>query len=127
MSYYIIFIISVVCVFLLTMLNKPTCNCNDREKINKLIRQTSRWAVAAEQDTNPYIANLHATYALGYLMSLREIYSDEYIQKTVNLDVRKLETEVTKIMDDAVKKLVKICPEGQPTNKYLAFLAKYKI
>ncbi|MEY3403832.1 MAG: Heterosigma akashiwo virus 01 [Cyanobacteriota bacterium] len=124
MSYYIIFIICVVCVAMLTMFKKPISRCNDIKRINKLIRQTSRWAVAAEQDTNPYIANLHATYSLGYLMALREIYSDEYIKKLVKLDVRKLETEVTRIMDDAVKKLIQVCPEGQPKNKYLAFLAK---
>lgn len=124
MSYYIIFIICVVCVAMLTMFKKPISKCNDINRINKLIRQTSRWAVAAEQDTNPYIANLHATYSLGYLMALREIYSDEYIKKLVKLDVRKLETEVTRIMDDAVKKLIQVCPEGQPKNKYLAFLAK---
>jgi predicted solute-binding protein len=109
---------------MLTMFKKPISRCNDIKRINKLIRQTSRWAVAAEQDTNPYIANLHATYSLGYLMALREIYSDEYIKKLVKLDVRKLETEVTRIMDDAVKKLIQVCPEGQPKNKYLAFLAK---
>lgn len=124
MSYYIIFIISLVCIFMLTMFNKPVCKCHDTEKINKLIRQTSRWAVAAEQDTNPYIANLHSTYSLGYLMALREIYNDEYINKLSNVDVRRLETEVTKIMDDAVKKLVTVCPQGQPKNSYLAFLAK---
>lgn len=124
MSYYIIFIISVVCVAILTMFTKSSSKCNDIKRINKLIRQTSRWAVAAEQDTNPYIANLHATYSLGYLMALREIYSDETIKRLVKVDVRKLETEVTRIMDDAVKKLIQVCPEGQPKNKYLAFLAK---
>lgn len=100
---------------------------NEKEdiiKINKLIRQTARWATAADQDINPYIANLHATYALGYLMSLREIYTDETIKRLSNVDIRKLEGEVTKIMDSAVQNLVKVCPQGQPKNAYLAYLAK---
>jgi hypothetical protein len=96
----------------------------DTQRINKLIRQTSRWAVAAEQDTNPYISNLHATYSLGYLMALREIYSDDTIKNLVKIDIRKLETEVTRIMDNAVKQLSIICPDGKPKNKYLAILAK---
>jgi hypothetical protein len=124
MSFYVIFILSVICIIYLNLLKKPHLNCDDVTKINKLIRQTSRWAVAATQDTNPYIANLHATYSLGYLMALREIYSDQTIKNLSKIDVRKLETEVTRIMDDAVKELIRVCPDGQPKNKYLAFLAK---
>jgi hypothetical protein len=126
MVLYIIFILSVIYVLSLNLFAKrySVSKINDIQRINKLIRQTSRWAVAAEQDTNPYIANLHATYSLGYLMALREIYSDDTIKKLVKVDVRKLETEVTRIMDDAVKLLNVVCPEGKPKNRYLAFLAK---
>lgn len=92
--------------------------------IKKLLRQTARWAVASHQDNNPYIANLHATYSLGYLMALREIYTDEIIMKLTSVDIRRLESEVTIIMDNAVKKLIQVCPEGQPKNKYLAYMAK---
>lgn len=127
MFFYIIFILSVIYVLSLNLFTKRYTILlyrADVQRINKLIRQTSRWAVAAEQDTNPYIANLHATYSLGYLMALREIYSDDIIKKLVGVDVRKLETEVTRIMDDAVKQLSMVCPEGKPKNQYLAFLAK---
>ena len=98
-------------------------NGNDKQYILKLIRQTARWATAAEQDTNPYIANLHATYSLGYLMALRELYDDSTILKLSNVDIRKLEEEITKTMDIAIQKLILICPEGQPKNKFLARLA----
>jgi hypothetical protein len=126
MVFYIIFILSVIYVLSLNLFTTrySVNKINDIQRINKLIRQTSRWAVAAEQDTNPYVANLHATYSLGYLMALREIYSDDTIKKLVRVDVRKLETEVTRIMDDAVKQLSVVCPEGKPKNRYLAFLAK---
>ena len=97
---------------------------DDKNKINKLIRQTARWSTAASQDTNPYIANLHATYAVGYLMALREIYDDKTINELGRININKLEEEVTKIMDGAISQLVQVCPEGQPKNKYLAFLAK---
>lgn len=97
---------------------------DDSQKINRIIRQTARWATAADQDTNAYISNLHATYAVGYLMALREIYTDEAITRLSNVDVRKLDIHVNKIMDDAVKKLIQVCPEGQPKNKYLAYLSK---
>ena len=101
-----------------------SCSRNDREFISKLIRQTARWATAAEQDTNPYIANLHATYSLGYLMALRELYDDATILRLSNVNVRKLEKEVTKTMDLSIEKLIITCPEGQPKNKFLAYLSK---
>lgn len=121
---YLILIIVLAFIILINMYN---CNYNyltESQKVNKLIRQTARWAAAAEQDENAYIANLHATYALGYLMALREIYTDEVINKLSNVDVRMLETQVTNIMDGAVKKLVNVCPQGQPKNKFLSYLSK---
>lgn len=118
---YIILIIMLSCISLLNIYDN---RLSDAQKISKLIRQTARWAVAAEQDTNPYVSNLHATYSVGYLMALREIYPDETIIKLSNVDIRQLDAQVTKVMDDAVQKLVKVCPEGQPKNKFLAYLSK---
>jgi hypothetical protein len=95
----------------------------DSQNINRLIRQTARWSTAAEQDTNPYIANLHATYAMGYLMALREIYPDEIISQKSGINIRELDIKVNKIMDDAIQKLIIVCPEGQPKSKFLAYLS----
>jgi hypothetical protein len=124
MIFYIIIIIIIICLLIIYFNRK--CECDDNKKINiiKLIRQTARWATAAEQDINPYIANLHATYSLGYLMALREIYDDDTINTLGNINIRRLEEEITKTMDGAIGKLIQVCPEGQPKNKFLAFLAK---
>ena len=118
-----ILLISIILIILILI---PKCYCNDNSKnnIQKLIRQTSRWSTAADQDTNPYIANLHSTYALGYLMALRELYSDEEIKKLNGVDVRILENEITKIMDISIMKLAEICPEGQPKNEFLRYLSQ---
>ena len=117
---YILFIVMILCIWSINVYN----GLSDSQKVNKLIRQTSRWATAADQDTNAYISNLHATYAVGYLMALREIYSDEEISRLSHVNVRKLDTQITQIMDNSVKKLIEVCPEGQPKNKFLAFLSK---
>ena len=100
-------------------------NKNTKESnIKKLVRQTARWGTAADQDENGYIANLHATYAMGYLMALREIYTDVDIKRYSGVDVRKFENEISTIMDNAIKKLVIVCPNGQPKNRYLASISK---
>jgi len=121
MIFYVILVLSILYI-LFNNLNSQTVN--DTHKVNRLVRQTARWATAAGQDTNAYISNLHATYAMGYLMALREIYDDNTIKRLSNVNVRELDIEVNKIMDDAIQKLVKTCPEGQPKHQFLAFLAK---
>ncbi len=95
----------------------------NKSNIKKLIRQTARWATAADQDTNAYIANLHATYAMGYLMAIREIYTDEEIEKYTGINVKKFEFEINNIMNNAIKELSRICPEGRPKNRFLASLS----
>lgn len=121
---FIFLIILLVVYYLCRNFKKYGLNKNDSIKIKKLIRQTARWGTAAEQDINPYISNLHATYSLGYLMALREIFTDEEILKETGVDIRKLELEITNVMDNAIKKLASICPEGQPKNQFLAYLSK---
>ena len=111
-------------LFLLVLRYEPQKIEIDESNIKKLVRQTARWATAADQDNNGYIANLHATYAMGYLMATREIYTDVEIEKYSGINIRKFETEISAIMDDAIKKLVVLCPTGQPKNQYLASISK---
>jgi hypothetical protein len=118
-------ILLITLLFLLVLLHEPQQkNVIDESNIKKLVRQTARWATAADQDNNGYIANLHATYAMGYLMATREIYTDVEIEKYSGINIRKFETEISSIMDDAIKKLVVLCPTGQPKNQYLASISK---
>jgi hypothetical protein len=103
--------------------NKNTTN-NITNNIQKLLRQTARWATAADQDTNPYIKNLHANYAMGYLMAIKELYTELEINTYGNVNVRKFESEISNIMDDSINLLAKICPSGQPKNTYLSSISK---
>jgi hypothetical protein len=120
-----IIILSVIVIFLVLLFGNKCERKNTKESnIKKLVRQTARWATAADQDENGYIANLHATYAMGYLMALREIYTDVDIERYSGVDVRKFENEISMIMDNAIKKLVIECPNGQPKNRYLASISK---
>jgi hypothetical protein len=121
---YLFIIVFFVVLSVLFLGYQQTRRSSDKEKIQRLLRQTARWSTAAEQDTNPYIRNLHATYAVGYLLALREIYSDQTILRLTGVDVRKLETEVNKVMDNAMLEVAKVCPEGQPKSEFLALLSK---
>ncbi len=89
--------------------------------INKLVRQTARWATAASQDDNPVIEVLHANYAAGYLWALKDIATNNDIESATKIDMKKFQKNVVEIQDKANKKLVKLCPNFIKTdNIYLA-------
>lgn len=123
-SYVIVLIVLIVMYFVYIQKQKQKFSLSDKEKIEKLLRQTARWATAANQDTNPYITNLHATYAMGYLMALKEIYPEDVIINISGVDIGKLDREINRTMDFAISQLVKVCPDGQPKTQFLASIAK---
>ncbi len=89
------------------------------EKIKTLIRQSARWAIASEQDNNPYIAMLHANYGAGYIFAIRSIASDTEIKSATGVNARQLEKEIVRIQDKSFRNLAKVCPEGQPKSQFL--------
>ena len=82
------------------------------KNIQKLVRQASRWSLAASQDESPIIALLHANYGAGYLWALKDIATDtEIINATDIQDIKSFEKKIIDVQDDATKKVSKICPE----------------
>jgi hypothetical protein len=116
-----IIIIIIIIFILFKTLFKTVENNNNNNHIKILLRQISRWGVAAEQDESPMIAVLHANYAVGYLQALTDIATEKEINKY--LDFNKFKWNIYKIQDDAVKKAVKVCPQYIGNiNKELALL-----
>ncbi len=120
--FFILFYYSLIFYLMFSTRNRKADTITDKDRIFTLVRQTARWATAADQDENAYIKNLHATYAMGYLNALREVYTDDKITSVIGIDVRQLDKEIKTIMDNAVKMLAKTCPDGQPKNQFLAVL-----
>jgi len=89
-------------------------NKKEDEKVNdikKLLRKCSRWAVAAEQDTSPLIALLHANYAAGFLWALKTIASDTEIEKAASIDILEFTKKIVNIQDKSTKNVSSLCPE----------------
>lgn len=120
--YYICIFIIIVVSFVLLFQNKPVSCYNEKDKnIKSLLRQTSRWAVASEQDKSPMISVLHANYAIGYLQALQDIATEKEINQYVNFP--RFKEILYKIQDNAVKKVVSSCPEYTgDLNKELALI-----
>jgi hypothetical protein len=122
----IIFIIIISILIVLCAINyilQSPSRDNKNNIINILIRQIARWAIAAEQDQNIMIAVLHANYAAGYLWALQSIASDSEIKSASGINFKLFENEITRIQDNATRKMASMCPNIAPTNKYLFHLA----
>ena len=84
---------------------------NKTNIIKTLLRQSSRWAVAAYQDKSPIISLLHANYAAGYLWALKDIATDTEIKDITNIDIIKFTNKITNIQDKSTRKVSSSCPQ----------------
>jgi hypothetical protein len=113
----VIFTINLLILFILIIHNistkqKDSINlCNIKNIIKILVRQCSRWAVAAIQDKSPIIALLHSNYACGYLWALKDIANDNQIKKATNIDILVFTKKITNIQDMCTKKVSNNCPQ----------------
>jgi hypothetical protein len=113
-----LYLIATIVVLYLMMQNK-TRGMN--KAIEKLVRQSARYAVAAQQDESPVIAILHANYAAAYFYALKDIASESQIHNATGIDVKKFKEHVTNVQDMVTRKTSEKCPEfvGQ-VDVYLA-------
>ena len=85
---------------------------NDLSSAVKILyRQCARWALASIQDEADIIRNLHANYAMGYLMAIKDIVSCKEFQKITGQDLYAFEHRITQVQDRAAKNLVENCPD----------------
>ena len=102
-----LYLIATIVILYLMMKNK-TRNMNSA--IEKLVRQSARYAVAAQQDASPVIAILHANYAAAYFYALKDIASDSQIHNATGIDVKKFREHVTNVQDMVTKRTSEKCP-----------------
>lgn len=86
----------------------------DPATIQTLLRQASRWTVAAEQDTNPLICVLHANYGMAYITALRQVASDAEVIQVTGYDPREVEAYIAEVQDWAVHSFAPHVPHMVP-------------
>ena len=104
---YVYFIIAIFVLFLITQNKTRGMN----KAIEKLVRQSARYATAAQQDKSPVIAILHANYAAAYLYALKDIATESQIHNTTGINVKKFKEHVINVQDMVTKKTTETCPE----------------
>ena len=103
-----LYLLGVIFVLYLMMKNK-TRGMN--KAIEKLVRQSARYAVAAQQDESPVIAILHANYAAAYFYALKDIASESQIHNATGIDVKKFKEHVINVQDMVTRKTSEKCPD----------------
>ena len=91
-----------------------------------LSSQAARWAVAARQDLEPFIKLLHANYAMGYVLALRQVASDQEVMMKTGVDPHQLERQIADVQKEAAMYALNRAPGLQVPNG-LARLAKEAI
>jgi len=103
-----LYLIAIIFILYLMMQNK-TRGMN--KAIEKLVRQSARYAVAAQQDASPVIAILHANYAAAYFYALKDIASESQIHNATGIDVKKFKEHITNVQDMVTRRTSEKCPE----------------
>lgn len=107
-SYTVLAILILIIILLILKMNNDVFKKEKYIKI--LVRQASRWALAAKQDENPLIKSLHANYATGYLWALLDIATPQEIELTTNIDFETFKTEIVNIQDESNRLASSTCP-----------------
>lgn len=103
-----LYLIAAIFILFLMMQNK-TRGMN--KSIEKLVRQSARYATAAQQDKSPVVAILHANYAAAYLYALKDIATETQIHNATGINVKKFKEHVINVQDMVTKKTTESCPE----------------
>ena len=107
----LILVIVLVLVFVVVRTSVPL----DLDKqIRVLYRQTARYAVASLQDDSPVVKSLHANYAMGYLMALKDLATTEQFARATNDNLLSFERKIASIQDASTVNLVGDCPDLIP-------------
>ena len=95
------------------------------KQIRILYRQTARYAVASVQDDSPVIRSLHANYAMGYLMALKDLATTEEFAKATGDNLLSFERKIAGIQDASTVNLVGDCPALVPDEDPALLRAMY--
>ena len=107
----LILVIVLVLIFVVVRTSVPL----DLDKqIRVLYRQTARYAVASLQDDSPVVKSLHANYAMGYLMALKDLATTEQFARATNDNLLSFERKIASIQDASTVNLVGDCPDLIP-------------
>jgi hypothetical protein len=90
-----------------------------------LYRQSARYLVASLQDESEVIRVLHANYAMGYLLAIKDVVTDSEFERITGVRRADFEHKIVAAQDIATGLLVKQRPELMPLKDEMLVRAIY--
>lgn len=98
-------------IVIILLLVLQMTNENKSVYLTTLLRQSARYAIAAQQDESPLIAVLHINYAAAYFYAAKDIATDREIFNATGVDVQDYKQHLSKIQDSVSRQAYGACPE----------------
>jgi hypothetical protein len=118
-------IIFLLLVLVFVVLSRDSTVTPLDKQIRILYRQTARYAVASQQDDSPVVKTLHANYAMGYLMALKDLATTEQFARATGDSLLSFERKIASIQDASTVNLVGDCPALVPDEDPALLRAMY--
>ena len=95
------------------------------QAVRSLYRQSARYVVASLQDESEVIRVLHANYAMGYLLAIKDVTTDVDFERITGERLADFEDKVVAAQDVATKLLIKQRPDLMPLKDEMLVRAIY--
>jgi hypothetical protein len=97
---------------------------NKGPDIKKMVKQCAKFATTAQQDASLLTSMTHANYAMGYLLTLKDVASPAEIHRQTGVDFKKFEEHINNVQEMMNQRALKKYPgiEGE-TDFYLSSIA----
>ena len=79
--------------------------------LSSLMRQSARYSVLADQDSNALISMLHATYSLAYANAARKLATDRTLRRLTRIDAGELANAADAKQQRALAHINAGCPD----------------
>jgi len=111
-------------IALLVLRNTTNGTLSD-QAVKTLYRQSARYVVASLQDESEVIRVLHANYAMGYLLAIKDVTNDMEFEQITGERLVEFEDKVVAAQDVATKLLIQQRPDLMPLKDEMLVRAIY--
>ena len=113
-----------VYVVLLALIAYIVYKSSQGPDVKKMVQKCAKWATTAQQDASLLTGIMHSNYAVGYLLSLKELASPKEIHRQTGVDFKKFEEHINNVQEMMNQRALKKYPDiSGETDLYLSSIA----
>ena len=92
--------------------------------IKSMVQKCAKWATTAQQDASLLTGMTHANYAMGYLLSIKEMSTPNDVHRQTGINFKKFEEHITNVQEMMNQRALKKYPDiSGETDLYLSGIA----